>query len=316
VAGAFKRGDNQGMITVVGSINMDLIANVARLPKPGETLAGTAFATAAGGKGANQALAARRAGADVAMVGAVGADGFADEALALLAEAGADLDKVARVEGATGIASILVGAEDGDNVIVVVAGANGEVGADAAKAAVDRMGKDDALLLQMEIPAPAIEAALRAARDRSIRSILNVAPLTEDAIALAPLASIVIANETEFALLCRTRDQSAAEREDAMQAMSRDRDQTIIVTLGADGVMAFHDGRMHHVQGLSIKPVDTVGAGDTFCGYLATGLDAGLDFELALRRAAVAGSLACLKPGAQPSIPTAVEVDAALADTR
>lgn len=303
------------MITVVGSINMDLIANVARLPKPGETLAGTAFTTAAGGKGANQALAARRAGAEVAMVGAVGADAFAEEALALLAAAKTDLSAIAHVEGATGIASILVGAEDGDNVIVVVAGANGEVGADAAKAAVDRMDQDDTLLLQMEIPAPAIEAALHAAQAQGVRSILNVAPLTEDAITLAPLAGIVIANETEFALLCRAKDQSAAEREDAMQTMSRDRHQTIIVTLGAEGVIAFHEGRMHRVQGLSIKPVDTVGAGDTFCGYLATGLDAGLDFELALRRAAVAGSLACLKPGAQPSIPLHSDVDAALADS-
>lgn len=124
------------------------------------------------------------------------------------------------------------------------------------------------------------------------------------------MADIVVANETEFELLAGREGLSAAEREEAMQALSRETGQTVIVTLGAEGVVAVHSGAIHRAKGLKIEPVDTVGAGDTFCGYLAASLDAGLDFDAALRRAAVAGSLACLNPGAQPAIPLAAEVDA------
>ena len=302
------------MITVVGSINMDLIVAVHRLPKPGETLAGTSFSTAAGGKGANQTLAARRAGAEIGLVGAVGDDAFAADALALLKTSGADLSAVRRVRGPTGIASILVGADDGDNVIVVVAGANAAVSPADASRAVARMTRGDTLLMQLEIAPETVERALQGARAAGIRSVLNTAPLTADAARLAALADIVIANESEFALLAGQEFASRDEIETAMQRMHARSGQSFIVTLGADGVAAVHDGAFHHAAGLKIEPVDTVGAGDTFCGYLAAGLDAGLAFEDALSRAAVAGSLACLKPGAQPSIPLAEEVGAALSD--
>ncbi|MBP1851314.1 ribokinase [Rhizobium halophytocola] len=299
------------MITVLGSINMDLIATTARLPAPGETVAGSNFSTAAGGKGANQALAATRAGASVRMAGAVGDDTFAEPALALLAEAGTDLSATAHLPGPTGTALILVGG-DGENMIAVVPGANGKVGASAAIAAVEAMQAGDILMLQLEIPAPAIEAGLKLARARGVISVINTAPLTREAAQLASLCDIVIANETEFELLTGRERLSASERKEAVLALHRDRGQTIIVTLGGDGVIAARDGKLMSAVGLSIEPVDTVGAGDTFCGYLAAGLDAGLDFETALRRAAVAGSLACMKAGAQPAIPTAAEVAARL----
>lgn len=303
------------MITVFGSINMDLIATVSRLPKPGETLAGRSFATAAGGKGANQALAARRAGAVVSMVGAVGRDAFAGDALALLKEAGAGLDAVKSVDEPTGTASILVGDEDGENVIVVVAGANGEVSPADAEAAVAAMGEGDILLLQLEVPAASVEAALAAGRRAGVRTILNTAPLTNDAAGLSVLASILVANESEFALLvgdpAKADDDRA--REAAMQAWYAKHGQTIIVTLGAEGVVAVHQGKIHRAKSLKIKPVDTVGAGDTFCGYLAAALERGDDFTSALAFAAAAGSLACLKPGAQPAIPLRSEVEKALA---
>ncbi|WP_099865844.1 ribokinase [Pararhizobium haloflavum] len=300
------------MITVFGSINMDLIATTPRLPKPGETLAGRSFTTAAGGKGANQALAARRAGAQVALCGAVGDDAFADGALGLLSEAGTDLSRVRRVEGATGTASILVGDEDGENVIVVVAAANDMVSPDDARNAIAAMSRGDILLLQLEVPAPSVEAALTAAREAGVTTILNTAPLTSDAARLAALADIVIANETEFALLIEREALGADEREAEMMTRQRETGRSFIVTLGADGVVAAHEGALHKVQGLKIKPVDTVGAGDTFCGYLAAGLDTGLALPEALRLAAAAGSLACLKPGAQPSIPLADAVTEAL----
>jgi ribokinase len=297
------------MITVFGSINMDLIATTARLPKPGETVTGTGFSTAAGGKGANQALAARRAGASVRMAGAVGSDSFADGALALLKQAGTDLSLTKTASEPTGTAHILVGG-DGENVIVVVASANGTVSADDAQTAVETMSAGDTLMLQLEIPPASVEKALVAAKSKGITSIINIAPLTADAARLGRMADIVVANETEFELLAGREGLSATEREDAMQALSRETGQTVIVTLGAEGVVAVRSGNIHRAKGLKIEPVDTVGAGETFCGYLAASLDAGLDFDAALRRAAVAGSLACLNPGAQPAIPLAAEVDA------
>jgi ribokinase len=299
------------MITVFGSINMDLVANTPRLPVPGETVAGTSFATAAGGKGANQALAARRAGAEVRMVGAVGRDEFAGPALSLLKDAGADLTGVKTVDGPTGTALILVGG-DGENMIAVVAGANGTVDAGQAEAAVTALKAGDTLMLQLEVPATAVEAALTSAKSAGIRTVLNLAPLTAEAATLAKLADIVIANETEFELLAGRQGLSAAEREETALAMHRETGQVLIITLGAAGVIAAEGGTLHKAQGLKIEPVDTVGAGDTFCGYFAASLDAGLGFDTALRRAAVAGSLACLKAGAQPSIPIAEEVARAL----
>ncbi|WFU47898.1 ribokinase [Sinorhizobium terangae] len=299
------------MITVLGSINMDLIATTARLPKPGETVAGTGFSTAAGGKGANQALAARRAGASVRMAGAVGWDSFAEGALALLKAAGADLSLIKTVDAPTGTAHIIVGG-DGENVIVVVASANATVNESDATAALDQMSTGDTLMLQLEIPAASVETALLEAKRRGIRTIVNIAPLTLDAARLGRMADIVIANETEFELLAGKTGIDSAEREAAMKRLHDETGRTVIVTLGAEGVIAIHDGAVHCAKGLTIEPVDTVGAGDTFCGYLAAGLDAGLAFPDALRQAAVAGSLACLKPGAQPAIPQASEVAAYL----
>jgi ribokinase len=299
------------MITVFGSINMDLVATTPRLPKPGETVPGTGFATAAGGKGANQALAARRAGASVRMVGAVGRDEFADPALDLLDKAGTDLSAVARVDGPTGTALILVGG-DGENMIAVVPGANGTLSPGQAAEAVSSSQPGDILMLQLEVPAASVKAALEAAKAQGVRTVLNTAPLIAEAAELAKLADIVIANETEFELLVGREALTSEEREEMLLQMHKDTGQILIITLGAEGVVAAEGSSLHRTKGLKIEPVDTVGAGDTFCGYLAASLDAGLALGEALRRAAVAGSLACLKAGAQPSIPDAGEVAAAL----
>lgn len=295
------------MITVFGSINMDLIATTTRLPKPGETVAGTGFATAAGGKGANQALAACRAGAQVKMAGAVGKDGFANDAVALLKDGGADLSLVKSVEAPTGTALILVEA-DGENMIAVVPGANGTLTSADASNALKGMSTTDTLMLQLEIPAEAVETALHEARAAGIRTVINIAPLTDEAARLGKMADIVIANETEFERLAGESGMGNAEREAAMIRLHGETGQTLIVTLGADGVMALHEGKLYRASGLTIEPVDTVGAGDTFCGYFTASLDAGLGFEDALKRAAIAGSLACLNPGAQPAIPMASDV--------
>jgi ribokinase len=294
------------MITVLGSINLDLIGTVSRIPRPGETVPGDRFSTAAGGKGANQALAARRAGAEVRMAGAAGSDSFAEEALALLRADGVGLTQLKIVDGPTGIAMIFVDSH-GENVIAILPGANAAMGAAEAEAALAGRGAGDVLVLQQEIGQAATERALDLARAQGIVSILNTAPFLKNTAALARKAGIVVANETEFALLTG----GGAPLAEAMTAWAAANDQTVIVTLGPDGARAATPTGDFSVSALEVEPVDTVGAGDTFCGYLAAGLGAGMDLEQAMRRAAVAASLACLKPGAQPAIPYLAEVEAA-----
>ncbi|MGN6304086.1 MAG: ribokinase [Mesorhizobium sp.] len=298
------------MIIVIGSINLDLIATVERLPAPGETVPGNGFSTAPGGKGANQALAAARAGAKVRMVGAVGKDPFAAQALELLKAGAVDLSGVAEMHASTGTALILVDGA-GENMIAVVPGANASVlPGDLAKAF---LAKGDVVLLQHEIPLETADAALDAARAAGAVSVLNTAPFHGGATAYLAKADHVVANETEFDLYADALALPAGERAARMRAFAEKTGRTVIVTLGGDGVLAASPDGIHQVPALKIEPVDTVGAGDTFCGYLAAGLSLGLPIEDALRRAAAAGSLACLKPGAQPSIPLKADVDAALA---
>lgn len=295
------------MVIVIGSINLDLIATVGRLPGPGETVAGDTFSNTPGGKGANQALAAARAGAAVRMVGAVGKDAFAAEALALLDRGGVDLTGVGETHASTGTALILVGA-DGENMIAVVAGANAAVlPGDVAKAALDA---GDVVLMQQEIPLDTIRAALQAARAAGAVSVLNTAPYSDEAVDLPALADYVVANETEFDLCARALGLGGDGREARMRDFVAKTGRTVVVTLGGEGVLAASPDGFYRVAALAVTPVDTVGAGDTFCGYLGAALERGEALEAALRRAAVAGSLACLKPGAQPAIPLAEDVEA------
>lgn len=299
------------MITVLGSTNLDQIGRVSRLPNPGETVSGSSFSIAAGGKGANQALAARRAGSVVRHFSAVGRDAFADAALELLRADGVDLSGLKIVEGATGIAMILVD-EAGENVIAILPGANGLVVPEDAERALSDLPRGSVVLLQQEIPQAATLHALEIADARGLVAVLNTAPLLPDTPELARMAAIVVANETEFALL---DGRQRGPLQPAMAQWARRHGRTLIVTLGEEGVRAATpEGGWISAAALPIVPLDTVGAGDTFCGYLAAGLDAGLGLEAALSRAAVAGSLACLKPGAQPAIPYAPEVEAALSN--
>jgi ribokinase len=297
------------IITVIGSINLDLIATVERLPAPGETVTGGGFSTAPGGKGANQALAARSAGAQVRMVGAVGKDAFAGEALSLLEEGGVDLSHVERMHAPTGTALILVDAK-GENVIAVVPGANRSVLPGNLAAA--GVKKGEYLLLQQEIPLETVEAALRAARKAGAVSVLNTAPFRAEAASFIGEADYVVANETEFDLYADALSLPKGDRTGRMAAFTERTARTLIVTLGAEGVLAAAPGGTLAVPALKVKPIDTVGAGDTFCGYLAASLASGQSLEQALRRATAAASLACLKEGAQPSIPLAAEVDRAM----
>ena len=300
------------MIVVIGSINLDMITTVGRLPGPGETVRGTGFATAPGGKGANQALAAARAGAAVRMIGAVGKDSLAAEALALLRQGGVDLSGVREAHAATGTAAILVD-EAGENMIALAPGANDSVlPGDLSRAA---LKKGDVVLLQQEIPLETVDAALDAAAAAGAVTVLNTAPFFAETASHLGKADYAVANETEFDLYCEALSLAGDDRAARMRAYAQKTGRTIVVTLGGEGVLAATPGELISVPALRITPVDTVGAGDTFCGYLAAGLGAGLPLEPALRRAAAAASLACLRPGAQPAVPAAAEVDAALQET-
>ena len=223
------------MITVFGSANLDLIGTVSRIPKPGETVPGDMFSSAAGGKGANQALAARRAGAEVRHVGAVGTDAFAAEAIGARSRRTASICRaLARRDGPTGVAMIFVDPH-GENVIAILPGANGTVSAADADAALGALPAGAVLVLQQEVPQAATRRALEIAKARGLRSILNTAPFLDDHAEVAPLATILVANETEFALLCGGKTEPL---DGLMRDWARQHKQTIIVTLGPDGARA------------------------------------------------------------------------------
>lgn len=295
------------MIIVFGSLNVDLVTPVERLPGAGETVLGPGYALHPGGKGANQALAARRAGAEVTLVGAVGRDGFAEIALGLLAEDGVDLSHVSRVEAPTGAAFIAVDAA-GSNQIVVAAGANALARADAAEGL--KPGEGDLLLLQREVPEGECLRAARAMRAGGGRVILNLAPAGEPDPALLALTDILIVNEHEALILARSLGWMETEPEAIAQRIDGERGVACIVTLGAAGAVGWHGGVRRRLEAPMVEAVDTVAAGDSFVGAFAAALQGGFGFSGALQRGLAAGSLACTIAGAQPSVPRREAIEA------
>lgn len=296
------------MIVVFGSINVDLVTRVQRTPGPGETVRGSDYRLIPGGKGANQALAARRAGAEVRLFGAIGYDAFADTALLELKPAGVDLLGVARLPHTTGLALITVD-DKGENAIVLAPGANAH--ASAASIPADVFGPRNTLLLQMEVPLAECLAAATAARAAGTRVVLSLAPYTALSAEEIAAFDIIVVNEHEAADLAHHLGVSAKGADATATALARRLGRTIIATLGADGAVAVHEGALIRVPALKVTPVDTTGAGDTFCGVLAACLDEGADMQAAMAKAAIAGSLAATKAGAQPSFPTRSEIETA-----
>lgn len=278
------------MITVVGSVNLDFVASGASLPKAGETVTGARLARHPGGKGANQALAARRLGADVRLVAAVGNDDMAEEALKLLRAAGVDLSATQYINGeTTGVALIAV-SQEGENQIIVCPGANEALDpGDVEGASIEHM------MGVLEVPA----ATLLAAAERATGFVaLNLAPAMPVPPALLARADLLIVNETE-----------AAFYGDTLHAPGR----YVAISLGAAGAELWKDGRkIASATPPAVKVVDTTGAGDTFSAALTVSLIKGKSPEEALTYAVAAGSLTCTKPGAQPSLPRRAEVEALL----
>lgn len=274
-------------LAVVGSVNLDLVATVPRLPRPGETLTGAELDRVPGGKGGNQAVAAARLGADVRLVGAVGDDELGAAALAELQAAGVDLGALQVVAEPTGVALILVD-EAGENQIVVVPGANHALD----PAAVD-VGEPEALLCQLEVRDEAIEAALR---PTDAFFCLNAAPARPVSSAILERADLIVANSLELEALGSS----------PMGAL-------FALTLGAEGALLLEDGvEVARATPPPVDAVDGTAAGDAFTACLVVSLLEGRNRGEALARACAAGAIAASRPGAQPSLPTADEVDAIL----
>jgi ribokinase len=276
-------------IAVVGSINLDLVATVERLPRRGETLTDAALARVPGGKGANQAVAAARLGAEVRFVGCVGDDEFGKLARRGLEDAGVDLRGLRVVQGEqTGIALIVV-ARDGENQIVVVPGANRELVPDDYE-----VGDADAVLCQLEVPLDAVSAAAEQSRGMFC---LNAAPARAVPENLLARADLIVANSLEVEALGSSPLGSL-----------------FALTLGADGALLVDDGEeVARSVPPRVKAVDGTAAGDAFCACLVVSLLEGRPRDEALERACAAGAVAASRPGAQPSLPTVADVDAALA---
>jgi ribokinase len=297
-------------IAVLGSTNMDLVAYVAKAPQRGETVTGREFRTIPGGKGANQAVAAAHAGADVSMIGAVGADAFGSQLRTTLEHSGVDTDHLRTTEGPSGTAHIVVD-DEGGNEIVVIPGANGTVD-HLAPGDEALITSADALLLQLEIPLAAVLAGAEAARRHGVRTILTPSPVQSLPPELLASIDLLVPNEHEAAALTGLTDPR-----DAATALL-DQVPEVVVTLGAAGSLyASRGAEPFTVPAPRVTAVDSTGAGDTFVGTLAVALAEGRPMRAALAWASTAASMSVQRPGASSSMPYRSEIDAqAASNTR
>ena len=297
-------------VTVFGSVNMDIVMRVARLPLAGETVAASSLQHLPGGKGANQAVASARFGAETRMIGAIGDDKFGTSMRAFLSQAGVDVEAVRCFAGPTGLAHVFV-SEEGENQIVIVAGANGEL---KAPAEWSPFGAGRAVCLtQLEVPTAATADVLAQARKAGAVTILNAAPALALPDTMLADADLIVLNETELAFYLGSAPAEGGDAAiTAARRLLRRDDQWVVVTLGGAGIVAVaRDGEIV-VPAPRVSVVDTTGAGDTLCGVLAAGLSEGLPMEAALRLACTAASLSVQRPGAAASMPLRAEVEAAL----
>lgn len=293
-------------ILVVGSLNADLVVRAPRFPQPGETISGEDLRVIPGGKGANQAVAAARLGAKVSMLGRVGKDNFGDFLLDNLKQNNVESTLVQRDDSSTGTAIIVVDS-NGQNSIVLSAGANGNV----AIADVNNVSYTNykLLLLQLEIPLPTVLCAAQRAHESGTRIILNPAPAKTLPDELISLADFIIPNETELSLLTGNETNDAALTETAARMLLARGSKTVVVTLGSNGALLVNTETSTHVDTYPVKVVDTTAAGDAFIGGFAVSLLQNKSLEESVRFGCACGALAVTKFGAQPSLPTREEVD-------
>lgn len=293
-------------ILVVGSLNADLVVRTPRFPQPGETISGEDLQVIPGGKGANQAVAAARLGANVSILGRVGKDNFGDLLLDNLETNNVNAKHVQRDDVSTGTAIIVVD-DNGQNSIVLSAGANGKVSSSDVEHA--SFSDFSLLLLQLEIPTPTVLSATKLAKENGVRVILNPAPAKELPDELISLIDIIIPNETELSILTGIEVKDIPSAEKAAKRLLDRGAQNVIVTLGSNGVVTVTQKSTLHIPSFKVNVVDTTAAGDAFIGGFAIALLQNKSLNDAVRYGCVTGALATTKFGAQPSLPTKEEVE-------
>ena len=292
------------MILVAGSANLDFVVRASHIPAPGETVLGNDFRTFPGGKGANQAIASvRSGGVATTMIVALGNDAFAVPLEESLNAAGVRLHLKRMADQPTGTAFICV-SDDAENAITVAPGANNSLRPDDLVPSAE-LSRFSHLLLQLETPMDTVTAFARAARQQGVKVVLNAAPAQSLSGELLALIDVLIVNEGELAVVAN----HTGSIEECLERISV---PCVVVTLGSRGACARVDGQILKQSAFPVTPVDTTGAGDTFCGAFVAALSHGQDVAQALLQASAAGALACTKPGAQSSIPTHAEVQAFL----
>lgn len=299
-------------LVVLGSINADHILNINQFPQPGETVIGQQYKVAFGGKGANQAVAAGRSGADIAFIACVGADDIGERIRQQLATDRIDTQPIEAIaDSTTGVALIFVNAE-GENVIGIDAGANAAVTPDYLNRYRQRVIDADALLMQLESPLETVIAAAKLAKQHQTLVILNPAPACELPDELLAMIDMITPNETEAQRLTGIAVNNDADAERAANILHDKGIGCVIITLGSRGVWLSENGKGKLVPGFKVKAVDTIAAGDTFNGALVTALLEGKVMSDAVRFAHAAAAIAVTRPGAQPSVPWREEIDAFL----
>ncbi|OTA16001.1 ribokinase [Xenorhabdus vietnamensis] len=302
-------------LVVMGSINVDHILNLNSFPQPGETVRGEQYRVAFGGKGANQAVAAGRCGANITFIACIGQDDVGTRVCQQLAKDNINTSSIEVTEGeTTGVALIFVN-QQGENVIGINAGANGSLTPDYFLRHDHVVKEADALLLQLETPLETVQLAAETAKKHHAKVILNPAPAQKISDQLLSLVDIITPNETEAECLTgiAIKDDTGAEK--AAQALHNKGIETVIITLGSRGVWLSEKGKKSKiVPGFKVKAIDTIAAGDTFNGALITGLLEGKEMLSAIRFAHAAAAIAVTRQGAQPAIPWRNEIDAFISE--
>lgn len=302
-----------GKLVVLGSINADHILNLDAFPTPGETVTGHHYQVAFGGKGANQAVAAGRSGADIAFIACTGDDDIGERIRRQLASDKIDVAPVRAVAGeATGVALIFVNAE-GENVIGIHAGANAALSVSQVEAEKERIASAQALLMQLESPLESVIAAAKIAHHHHTTVVLNPAPARELPDELLALVDIITPNETEAEKLTGIRVESDEDAAKAANVLHAKGIGTVMITLGNRGVWLSAEGESRRIPGFRVQAIDTIAAGDTFNGALVTALLEGTALAEAIRFAHAAAAIAVTRKGAQPSVPWRTEIDEFLA---
>ncbi|HCM9555366.1 TPA: ribokinase [Enterobacter kobei] len=298
-----------GNLVVLGSINADHILNLESFPAPGETVTGNQYQVAFGGKGANQAVAAGRSGANIAFIACTGDDDTGESVRKQLASDNIDIAPLSVVTGeSTGVALIFVNAE-GENVIGIHAGANAALTTARVEAQRALIGGAEALLMQLESPVESVLAAAKIAHENHTTVVLNPAPARVLSDELLALVDIITPNETEAEKLTGIRVENDDDAARAAKVLHEKGIGTVIITLGSRGVWASVNGEGRRVPGFRVKAIDTIAAGDTFNGALVTALLEGKVMDDAIRFAHAAAAIAVTRKGAQPSVPWRKEID-------